>query len=113
MGLTFENANLDFAQEHIEAARAAGDAETARILQVVHDDEIGHVRFAWRWLLRLKPADQTPWAAYCANVAWPHGPDRARGKSFDPDSRIAAGLDPEFVRRLAATEPTRPGGARR
>ena len=113
MGLTFENANLDFAQELIEAARAAGDEATARVLAQVHDDEIGHVRFAWKWLLRLKDAEQPAWEAYCASVSWPHGPDRARGKTFDPESRLAAGLDPEFVRLLAETEPTRPGGARR
>src|SRR4051794_4719332 len=47
MGLTFENANLDFAGDYAEAARAAGDHETATVLGVVHDDEIAHVHFGY------------------------------------------------------------------
>jgi len=113
MGLTFENANLDFAQEHIDAARAIGDDETARALESVHHDEVRHVAFAWNWLLRWKDSDQSPWDAYCANVTWPHGPDRARGKVFDALAREQAGLDDAFIRKLAETKPTRPGGAGR
>src|SRR5690349_9671678 len=47
MGLTFENANLDFAGEYAAAARACGDDATADVLAQVHADEIGHVRFGW------------------------------------------------------------------
>ncbi len=113
MGLTFENANLDFAQEHVDAARAIGDVATADALQTVHHDEVRHVAFAWKWLLRWKEPGQTAWDAYCANVVWPHGPDRARGKQFDALAREQAGLDAAFIQRLAATPPTRPGGAGR
>ncbi|MCG3135000.1 MAG: hypothetical protein HMLKMBBP_02493 [Planctomycetes bacterium] len=113
MGLTFENANLDFALEHAAAARAAGDEETAAVLDRVHRDETGHVRFAWEHLLLWKRPDETPWDCYVRNVAPPHGPQRARGATFDRDCRRAAGLDEDFVARLAATEPERPGGARR
>ena len=35
MGLTYENANLDFSLEHVAAARAAGDEATARVLEEV------------------------------------------------------------------------------
>ncbi len=113
MGLTFENANLDFALEHAEAARGAGDDETAAVLEQVHEDEIGHVRFAWQWFRKLKPADQDDVEVYCANVSWPHGPERARGKTFDVSSRTAAGLDPAFIAMLERTAPTAPGGAAR
>lgn len=113
LGLTFENANLDFSLEHAAAARAVGDAPTARVLERVHRDEIRHVRFAWRWLKRFSGAGDDTWETYVAHVAPPHGPDRARGKTFDRPSRRAAGLDEAFIERLATTAPTAPGGAKR
>lgn len=113
MGLTFENANLDFALEYAAHARAGHDHALARTLAIVHEDEIGHVRFAWKWLHKLKPAEQSAWDAYCENVAWPLGPHRARGKSFDVDSRRAAGIDQAFIDKLEETAPKRPSGAPR
>jgi uncharacterized ferritin-like protein (DUF455 family) len=113
MGLTFENANLDFALELAEAARAAGDEETAAVLKLVHEEETRHVAFAWQWFQNLKPSDQDDWEAYCANVRPPHGPDRARGATFDAEARRDAGLAEAFIAKLAATAPTRPGGAPR
>ncbi len=112
MGLTFENANLDFAQDYARAARDVGDEETARALEIVHDDEIRHVRFAWQWLRKLAP-EQPPWQAYLANIEHPLGPERARGKRFDPGSREAAGMDPQFIAELAAVGAVRPNGAPR
>lgn len=113
MGLTFENANLDFAAQYARGAEDAGDLALARALAQVHADEVRHVHFAWRWLTQLKPAAQSPWEAYLATVEWPLGPARARGKDFDTDSRRAAGLDDEFIAHLAATDPKRPGGGPR
>jgi uncharacterized ferritin-like protein (DUF455 family) len=112
MGLTFENANLDFAGEYARAARAAGDLETARVLDEVHADEIGHVRFAWTWLGKLAP-DRDPWEAYNATVRFPLGPARARGATFDAEARTRAGIDDAFVAALAAAVPKRPGGGPR
>lgn len=112
MGLTFENANLDFAQDYAVAARAAGDHATAAVLDQVHTDEIRHVRFAWQWLRKLAP-DQPAWEVYLASIARPLGPERARGKRFDRASRLAAGIDEAFVAELEAIEARRPNGARR
>jgi uncharacterized ferritin-like protein (DUF455 family) len=112
MGLTFENANLDFAQEYAAAARAAGDAETAAVLDRVHREEIRHVRFAWRWLRRWR-GERSSWRAYTDSVAPPLGPGRARGREMCLDSRRAAGLDDEFIANLAAVAAIRPSGAPR
>jgi uncharacterized ferritin-like protein (DUF455 family) len=109
MGLTFENANLDFAGEYARAARACGDAATADALDQVHADEIRHVRFGWIWLRRFA-ADDDPWRAYLANVDYPLGPTRARGASFDREARVRAGLDDAFIAALEAVSPTRPSG---
>jgi len=109
MGLTFENANLDFAGDYAEAARACGDTETAAVLERVHADEISHVHFAWVWLGKLAP-DQSPWSAYLAHVRPPLGPSRARGARMDIDARRRAGLDDEFIANLAAASAKRPSG---
>jgi uncharacterized ferritin-like protein (DUF455 family) len=101
MGLTFENANLDHTLDYAEAARAAGDGETARLLQAVHADEVGHVRFGREWLARWKEPGQSLAAAYAANVAWPLRAALARGKRFHAGPRREAGLDDEFIRAIA------------
>jgi uncharacterized ferritin-like protein (DUF455 family) len=113
MGLTFENANLDFTGDYVAAARAAKDEESARVLLAVHADEVHHVRFAWEWLVKLKDPSQSAWDAYVAQVPPPHGPRRARGADFDKASRVAAGFDEDFIARLEATSAEAPGGARR
>ena len=99
MGLTFENANLDFANDYAVAARACGDTKTAAALDQVHTDEIAHVHFAYAWLRRLAP-DTDPWTAYLAHVRPPLGPRRARGPRFDADARRRAGFSPEFILKL-------------
>ena len=112
MGLTFENANLDFAQDYARSARAAGDADAAAALDQVHADEVRHVRFAWRWLEKWR-GDQPAWEVYRGSMAPPLGPARARGRDLCTGSRRAAGLDPDFITQLAAFDPKRPSGAPR
>lgn len=109
MGLTFENANLDFAGDYAIAARACGDHATAAALDQVHADEIGHVHFGWVWLKRLA-GDVDPWQAYLDHVKFPLGPRRARGARFDREARRRAGFDEAFIDALAAVDPTRPSG---
>jgi uncharacterized ferritin-like protein (DUF455 family) len=108
MGLTFENANLDFAGEYATAARTC-DPETAAVLDRVHADEIAHVHFGYVWLRRLSDDDDA-WRAYNANVKFPLGPRRARGATFDREARRRAGFDDAFIDALAATDPKRPSG---
>ena len=100
MSLTFENANLDHTLEYEEAARRAGDAKTAAVIERVHLDEIEHVRFGWTWLQVFKREDESTWDAYRANLTWPLRPAKARGRIFHREGREAAGLEAEFIRRL-------------
>ncbi|MEZ4216612.1 MAG: DUF455 family protein [Myxococcota bacterium] len=110
MGLTLEQANLDFTLLWRDAFRAAGDEPSARVCQRVHDDEVGHVRFAAEWLRRLAPgADDAERYARCA--PFPLGANRAKGRRFAVAPRERAGLDRaliEHVRRARA----RPGARR-
>lgn len=112
MGLTFENANLDFALEYAAAARAAGDPATADVLQTVHDEEISHVRFGWVWMRKLA-GDTPPWQAYVEHLEWPLSPSRARGKTFCAESRRRAGLDEDFIAALEHVQAKQPSGAPR
>ena len=110
MGLTFENANLDFAGDYATAARACGDEATAAALERVHADEIAHVHFGWVWMRRLAGEGANAWQTYLANVKFPLGANRARGARFDREARERAGFDDEFIAQLEATSPTRPSG---
>jgi uncharacterized ferritin-like protein (DUF455 family) len=115
MALTFENANLDFTLDYAAAAREAGDAATAQVIDKVHLDEQRHVAFGWKWLGRLKEEQQSMWEAFNANIDWPLRPSLARGVNFHASGREAAGLDPEFIRLLESDQSDlgREGGRRR
>ena len=97
MGLTLEQANLDFSLLYRDAFREAGDEEGALALQKVHDDEVGHVKVAKVWLERLseQPSDIL---AYETHVPFPFGVLRAKGKRFDVSARRKAGLSEDFIK---------------
>jgi uncharacterized ferritin-like protein (DUF455 family) len=113
MGLTFEQANLDFSGDYAAAARAAGDTATADALAQVHADEISHVHFAWVWLRRLageQAGSFDAWRVYNDHIKFPLGPKRARGARLDRDARRRAGIDEAFIAALEDISPTRPSG---
>lgn len=104
MSLTFENANLDHTVDYAAAAREAGDEKTALVIDAIHRDEIEHVRFGWTWLDRFKDDDETMWEAWNRNLGRPLNPGRAKGRSFYPEGRRAAGLDEDFIERLRVAD---------
>ena len=108
MSLTFENANLDHTRDSAAEILKSGDKKTAEVIEQVHLDEIGHVRFGWEWLGKLKDPEQTMWEAYCANVTWPLRPALGRGRTFHRAGREAAGMDPEFIRLLEGSQKSDP-----
>lgn len=134
MGLTLEQANLDFTLTYRDAFRAAGDEASARVCQQVHDDEIAHVALAAQWMQRLAEPEAgaaevggatsaahgfDDVADYVRCVPFPLGPARAKGRRFEPAPRRRAGLSDrfiEFVRRARSPQqqrgqrPPRPDG---
>jgi uncharacterized ferritin-like protein (DUF455 family) len=115
MGLTLEQANLDFTALYAEGFRRAGDAESARVSELVHADEQRHVAVAARWLARLAPAGESEVEAYTASVPFPLEAARAKSRRFDAQARRAAGLSEaliEHVRSARATQESRPRGRR-
>ena len=101
MGLTLEQANLDFAPLYRDAFRNAGDEESAIVCERVQRDEIGHVGFAASWLRSLDTRDG-PYRAsdielYERAVPFPLCAARAKGRRFDTSAREQAGLSEEFI----------------
>ena len=98
--LVFENGNLDHTAEFEHYFIDAGDRRSAAIMRAIQRDEIRHVAFGLHWLRTLKPADQSDFAAWEANLKWPLRPSKARGREFDEDVRRQAGMEQEFIDEL-------------
>lgn len=99
MALTFEAANLDFAQYYAQVFRDFGDEETARILDLVLVDELSHVSFGAHWLKRWR-LDKNLWDYYRECLPWPMTPARSRGLGFDRELHQKAVQDPHFIQEL-------------
>jgi uncharacterized ferritin-like protein (DUF455 family) len=99
--LVLEARGLDVTPAMIAKLREVGDAPSADILQIIHDDEIGHVAVGKRWFDHL-----------CAErglepVATWQGIVRARFRGgvkppFNIPAREAAGFDASFYGPLGA-----------
>jgi len=98
--LTFEQANLDYARHFARGFAAVGDAETARLLDRIYRDEIGHVAYGLKWFRRWKRPGESDWDAFCHTLKFPLSPQRAKGFSLNVEGRRAAGFGPEFIAAL-------------
>lgn len=110
MGLTFEQANLDFTLVYRDGFRAAGDEASAEVCQRVHDEEIGHVRSASTWLCHLGGRGVRDLDAYHEAIPFPLSLARAKSHRFSAPPRRQAGLSEAFieaVRDARSTQETR------
>ncbi|HEU0038949.1 MAG TPA: DUF455 family protein, partial [Verrucomicrobiae bacterium] len=98
--LTFEQANLDFARHFARGFATVGDADTAKLLDRIYRDEIGHVAYGLKWFRRWKNPGQNDWEAFCRTLKFPLSPQRAKGFTLNVEGRRAAGLDPQFIAEL-------------
>ena len=99
MALTFEAANLDFAQYYAKKFRSFGDTATAEILETVLEDEISHVAFGSHWMKRWRE-DKKLWDYYLSCMPGPITPSRSKGINFDPVLHAKAMNDDEFINSL-------------
>ncbi len=99
--LTFEQANLDFAR-HFAARLCAQSATTttAKLLEKIYRDEIGHVAYGLKWFRRWKNPGESDWEAFCRQLKFPLSPQRAKGITLNVEGRRAAGLDAQFIAEL-------------
>ena len=100
MSLTFEQANLDFADFYRRAFARMGDTRTSAILEEVLRDEIVHVKRGLSFFERTRPGRATAWREYLDLL--PPGLDacRARGSVFAVEPRVAAGIPADFIESL-------------
>jgi len=98
--LTFEQANLDFARHFARGFATVGDADTARLLDRIYRDEIGHVAYGLKWFRRWKNPSESDWEAFCGTLKFPLSPQRAKGFTLNVEGRRAAGIDPQFIAEL-------------
>jgi uncharacterized ferritin-like protein (DUF455 family) len=98
MALTFENANLDFSCYYRDLFKEVGDEKSSNIMQVVYDDEIGHVALGRNYL--MKKSEDNLWDYYLKLLPEKLTPARAKGIAFDRIARERAGFDQSFISNL-------------
>lgn len=96
MALTFEAANLDFANHYYHLFSKIGDLKSSRIMKVIYEDEIKHVSRGYVWLNKWRQ-DKSLWAYYLENLPEYMTPARAKGMNFDEEARRKAGLPQDFI----------------
>jgi uncharacterized ferritin-like protein (DUF455 family) len=103
MGMGLEGANLEHAPHFGERLLAVGDGESAAVQQQIAREELAHVRFAVFWFER--------WTAGQSFEVWrealpsPLSPLLMRGKRFDRQARLRAGMREDFVTALERWRP--------
>ena len=108
LNLTFEQANLDFSRHYAALFRQVGDNSTAAVLEKIYQDEIGHVGHGIKWLREWKDPKQSDWTTYCQGLELPFSASKAKGMApYNPEGRRAAGLDEEFISKLAVYSQSR------
>jgi uncharacterized ferritin-like protein (DUF455 family) len=103
MGMGLEAANLEHAPEFGARLRESGDHEAAAVQERIAREEIGHVRFGVFWFERWTEGQS--FEAWCAALPAPLSPLLMRGKSFDRNARLEAGMHEEFVTALERWQP--------
>jgi uncharacterized ferritin-like protein (DUF455 family) len=100
VGLGLEGGNLEHSARFARAFRAAGDDAGAAILERVEHDEIGHVAFGRTWFEHFSGAPLT-FDAWARHLPHPISPALMRGTPLNLAARRRAGLDDDFLTRLA------------
>ena len=104
VGLGLEGANLEHSARFAEEFRAAGDEEGARILERVEREEVAHVAFAVKWFRRF--AGELDYERWAEALPAPITPSLLRGRPLNHTARQAAGMDADFLARLAKAPAT-------
>ena len=97
--LVLEARGLDVTPSMIANLEQAGDAESAAVLRVIYEDEIGHVAIGWRWFRHVASA-----RGYDPETAWPdlvrtHFHGRLK-PPFNEAARAAAGMQAPLYQGL-------------
>jgi uncharacterized ferritin-like protein (DUF455 family) len=102
MNLTLEQANLDFAPMYRHSFVRHGDIESARVMEKILLDEIGHVRLGIHWLKRLYPEKNDPqlFETWKSSLPKGVGPERGYGFVCYVEPRQKAGVPLSWIEAL-------------
>lgn len=103
MGLGFESANLEHSASYAARFRDAGDAEGARVQEIIGLEEIAHVRFGARWFEAFH--GRLDFDSWKAALPPPLSPMLMRGRPLHRDARRRAGQPESFLDELDAWQP--------
>ncbi len=109
MGLGFEGANIEHAERFSAQLEAAGDLESARVVEGIGREEVAHVRFAARWFTHFDggdPDDGPDYDRWAAALPEPLTPSVMRGSPLQRERRRRAGLSDAFLDALTAAGST-------
>ena len=104
MGLGFEAGNLDHTQRFAQLFRSFGDEESARLQELVAEEELPHVAFAAHWFRRFE--GELSFARWRQELPAPLSPMVMRGDPLDRSARAQAGMDEQFLDALEQWQPT-------
>lgn len=106
LSLTFEQANLDYANYYSDVLGQAGDTKSAAILKRIYEDEISHVGYGLHWFRRWKEESESDWEALKSRLHFPLSPSRAKGNrtGFNVEGRREAGFDDDYIHQLSLFE---------
>ncbi|HVZ35995.1 MAG TPA: DUF455 family protein [Polyangiaceae bacterium] len=102
MGMGLEAANLEHAPFFGQRFAAVGDTEAAALQARIAHEELAHVRFAVNWFERW--TDGQDFETWQRSLPAPLSPLLLRGKSFDRNARLRAGMREAFVHALERWE---------
>jgi uncharacterized ferritin-like protein (DUF455 family) len=100
MSLTFEMANLDFAPLYGQSFARCDDEASARLMQIILEDEIAHVSFGWQWLRKWKAKTSSEWQTWKDHLPPLMTPKRAKGFILLEEHRKQAGISQEWIDHL-------------
>jgi uncharacterized ferritin-like protein (DUF455 family) len=117
MSLTFECANLDYAQFYSEFFDHLGDYKVSNVLKRVYLDELKHVSLGYKFLKKksnsiliehltlnedLELTPEEIWNVYLYHMTYlsPMTPGKSIGKNFNKKWRLEATIHPTFVENL-------------
>ena len=112
MSMTFEQANLDHALHYAQLFREVEDLTTAQLMDLVYEEEIGHVQHGVTWFNRWRQApedaeNESDWDAYRRLLSAPLTPRRAKGHPYAYGARLQVGLSEAFATELEIFSHTR------
>ena len=99
MSLTFEAANLDFCLYYRRIFSEVDDLDSAKIMEVIFEDEISHVKLGLTYLNKWKK-DQDLFDYYKSLLPEDLSPSRSKGIHFNAKLRNDLGFDKIFVEKI-------------